>query len=263
MQEITTKTIREIAVEIPFTTRIFEEFKIDYCCGGRKRFAEACEKAGVSPEVVKQRIEKALEAYGNSNEFDYPENKTASELIDYIIEKHHVFTVKELTRFTNLMEKVCSRHGEQHPELLDLKEVFRLLCEDLIVHMRKEEMILFPFIKTLEASIDRNLAVEIPHFRTVRNPVRMMMTEHDAAGDFLSKMRDISKNYLLPEGACPSYSGLYFGLQDLEKDLHQHIHLENNALFPKAVELEEKALEMDIAAVANSDYVCQPTCVTN
>ena len=111
MQELTTKTIREIAVELPVTTRIFEEFKIDYCCGGRKPFAEACAAAGVEPQIVPEKIERALESFGNSREFDYLEMKTASELIDYIVEKRHVFTKKEIARLTDLMEKVCRRHG--------------------------------------------------------------------------------------------------------------------------------------------------------
>jgi regulator of cell morphogenesis and NO signaling len=242
MQELTTKTIREIALEMPVTTRIFEEFKIDYCCGGRKPFAEACANAGIEPKMVLEKIERVLESFGNSHEFDYLEVKTASELIDYILEKHHVFTKKEIVRLTDLMEKVFRRHGQQHAELFELKETFQLLCDDLIEHMRKEEMVLFPFVKTLEVSIAGNLAVAPPHFRTVRNPVRVMMQEHDTAGDLLRKMREISSDYLLPEGACPSFTGLYFGLQDLEKDLHQHIHLENNILFHRAVELEQKVL---------------------
>jgi regulator of cell morphogenesis and NO signaling len=255
MLELTTKTIREIALEMPVTTRIFEEFKIDYCCGGRKPFAEACVTAGIEPKLVMERIERAIETFGNSSEFEYLELKTASELIDYIIDKHHVFTKKEITRLTDLMEKVCSRHGEQHSELVELKETFRLLCDDLIDHMRKEEMVLFPYVKALEASIERDIAVAPAHFGTVRNPVRMMMQEHDTAGDLLRKMRELSSNYSLPDGACPSYTGLYFGLGDLEKDLHRHIHLENNILFPQAVELEQKVLSEE-SSKENSEFVC-------
>jgi regulator of cell morphogenesis and NO signaling len=255
MQELTTKTIREIALEMPVTTRIFEEFKIDYCCGGRKPFAEACANAGIEPRLVLEKIERALETFGNSREFDYLEMKTASELIDYIIEKHHVFTKKEVVRLTDLMEKVCRRHGDQHRELFELKNAFRLLCDDLIDHMRKEETVLFPFVKTLEASIAGNVAVSLPHSRTALNPVRMMMQEHDTAGELLRKMREISGDYSLPKGACPSFTGLYFSLQDLEKDLHHHIHLENNALFPQIVELEREVLN-EQTIKENSGFAC-------
>lgn len=261
MQELTTKTIREIALELPLTTRIFEEYKIDYCCGGRKPFAEACRNAGVEPKMVQQKIERALEAFGNSQEFAYIEKETASDLIDYILEKHHVFTKTELTRLTQLMEKVYSRHGEHRPELGELKKAFSLLNEDLTVHMRKEEMVLFPYIKTLEASISRNLSVPFPHFGTVKNPVRMMMQEHDTAGDLLRKMREISNDYALPEGACPTYTALYNGFEDLERDLHQHIHLENNLLFPQAVELEQKAAETETSEGLNfncSNFAVKP-----
>lgn len=243
MQEFTSKTIREIALEIPLTTRIFEEFNIDYCCGGRKPFIEGCQNAGVDPKLVLAKIERALEVFGNSSEFEYLEKKTASDLIDYILETHHVFTKKEIVRLTNLMEKVSNKHGAAHSELIELRDAFRLLCDDLIVHMRKEEAVLFPFIKMLEASLSKNLSVPVSPFGTIKNPIRMMFAEHDAAGELLRKMRNVTKNYWLPEGACPSYSGLYFGLQDLERDLHQHIHLENNVLFPQAVELEQRAFE--------------------
>lgn len=253
MQDITTKTVREIALELPLTTRIFEEYKIDYCCGGHKLFMEACRNAEVEPNIVRAKIERALETFGNSREFDNLNKQNAAELIDHIIETHHVFTKKEIVRLTALMEKVSRKHGETHPELIEMRDAFQFLCDELTVHMQKEEMVLFPFIKTLEASLSRNLTVPPPHFGTVKNPIRMMFEEHDAAGDLLRKMREVSNDYLLPEGACPSYSGLYFGLQDLERDLHQHIHLENNILFAQAIALEEKTFAEE--SVINSSEV--------
>lgn len=253
IKDLTTKTIREIALEMPQTTRVFEEFKIDYCCGGRKPFAEACQIAGVDPEALALKLEAVSDA--SYETADFPEQLAASELIDYILEKHHVFTKNEIERLTPLMAKVCRKHGEIHAELFDLEMTFRLLCDDLIVHMRKEEMVLFPFIKTMEASVSNNLSVAEPHFRTVRNPVRMMMEEHDTAGELLVKMRRITNDYLLPEGACPSFKTLYFGLQDLERDLHRHIHLENNVLFPQAVELEQKTFGQGIET-EEKNFVC-------
>ena len=125
--------------------------------------------------------------------------------------------------------------------------------------MKKEEMVLFPYIKVLAAVISTNLPIAEPHFKTVQNPVRMMVTEHDSAGDLLRQMRELSDNYALPEGACPSYKALYFGLEELEKDLHRHIHLENNVLFPQAIELEEKVLGEKLTETAG-EYVCQPSC---
>jgi regulator of cell morphogenesis and NO signaling len=256
MQNFNAKTIREIALEYPQTTRIFEELKIDYCCcGGRKPLNEACQSAGLDTEFVRQKIENAIDGVEENGKTEFPEHKKTAELADYIVEKHHVFTRDEIARLTPLMEKVCRKHGEQHPELFDIRTAFGALADELTVHMKKEEMVLFPYIKVLAAVVSTNLPVAEPHFKTVRNPVRMMMSEHDAAGDFLRQMREFSNDFTLPDGACPSFAALYFGLEELEKDLHRHIHLENNVLFPQAVVLEEKVFG-ETAAKAGADYVC-------
>lgn len=182
MQNFTGKTIREIAVAAPATTRIFEEYKIDYCCGGGRNFDDACQFAGVAPEVVSQRLNHILN--GQTEDFESPEKtESVSALIDYILEKHHVFTKNEIRRLSALMEKVSRKHGESHQETFALRIFFGELCDDLTAHMRKEETVLFPFIKHLEASEANNLSSPRPPFQTVKNPVRAMMTEHDAAGD--------------------------------------------------------------------------------
>jgi regulator of cell morphogenesis and NO signaling len=251
IMEFNTKTIREIALESPQTTRVFEEYKIDYCCGGRRPFADACLAAGVDPHIVAQKLGRALAAFDENA--DFPERKSASDLIDYIIDKHHVFTASELARLAGLMEKVCRKHGETHAGLFELQAVFSALAEDLTAHMRKEEVVLFPFIKTLQESLARNLSVAPPHFRTVQNPVRMMLEEHDAAGDLLRRMRELTSDYTLPPEACPTFTALYAGCQDLEKDLHRHIHLENNVLFPQAQAMEAKVFG---EARRGADEVC-------
>jgi len=242
MQTFATKTIRDIALESPETTRVFEEFKIDYCCGGRKPLDQACLEAGLDPQMVVQKIEAAITDQGSRRANNSPEKQSASELIDHIIATHHIFTANEIERLTPLMEKVCNRHGEQHPELFEVQAVFTALADSLIPHMRKEEMVLFPYIQSLESSVAGDGLASPPHFGTVENPIRMMMVDHEADGARLKKMREISTDYTLPDGACPSYTALYAGLEDLEKDLHRHIHLENNVLFPAAVALEQSSL---------------------
>ena len=241
MQTFTTKTIRDIALASPQTTRVFEEFKIDYCCGGRKLLQDVCMDAGLDFRVVAQKLESAMKNYDESGSTDLPGKKSPSQLIDYIIGKHHVFTVQEIERLTPLMEKVCQRHGEQHPELFKLQTVFLALSDSLIPHMRKEENVLFPYIQQLESASLNGTSAAPPHFGTVENPIRMMMADHEQDGERLRKMREISSDYTLPDGACPSFTALYAGLQDLERDLHRHIHLENNVLFPAATELERNA----------------------
>jgi|SRR5688572_2589852 len=242
MQTFASKTIREIALEAPATTRVFEEFKIDYCCGGRKSLDEACATAGLDLIVVSEKIEAALKDQSARGENGGPETRSASELIDYIISTHHIFTIQEIERLTPLMEKVLTKHGDQHPELFKLQTIFHALADSLIPHMRKEESVLFPYIQMLESPITGNSPAPVPHFGTVANPIRMMMADHEEDGERLRVMREITSDYTLPMGACPSFNALYAGLQDLERDLHRHIHLENNVLFPAAVDLEQGLL---------------------
>ncbi|MGD9630614.1 MAG: iron-sulfur cluster repair di-iron protein [Pyrinomonadaceae bacterium] len=235
-----TKTIREIALESPATTRVFEEFKIDYCCGGRKSLEEACSSAGLDFEIVADKVGAILDGVRSIDDSNEIERQSASALIEHIISKHHVFTAAEVERLRPLMEKVCTRHGDLHPELFKLQTIFNALADSLIPHMRKEESVLFPYIRGLQNATEANLSAPSPHFGTVANPIRMMMADHEEDGERLRVMRKITNDYTLPEGACPSFTALYAGLEDLEKDLHRHIHLENNVLFPAAVALEER-----------------------
>ena len=241
MQTFTTKTIRDIALASPQTTRVFEEFKIDYCCGGRKLLEDVCMDSGLDFRMVAEKLKSAMRDNDSRRDSGMPQDKSTSQLIDYIIGKHHVFTVQEIERLTPLMEKVCQRHGEQHPELFKLQTIFQALSDSLIPHMRKEENVLFPYIQQLESSSLIGQSATPPHFGTVQNPIRMMVADHEEDGERLRIMREISGDYTLPDGACPSFTALYAGLQDLERDLHRHIHLENNVLFPSAVDLERNA----------------------
>lgn len=236
MNNLTSQTVRDIALRIPATTRIFEELRIDYCCGGRKPLEEACRNAGVRPDDVIRLID-AVES-GESKEVDWTA-AAVSDLIDHIEEKHHVFTRQELKNLVPLFEKVVGAHGANHPEIARAMAVFLRLSDDLTPHLQKEENVLFPYIRDLERRKTLTLSAPIPFFGTVQNPVRMMMMEHDTAGELLREMREVTGNYLPPPDACPSFKGLYHRLAELESDLHRHIHLENNILFPRAIELEE------------------------
>ena len=238
MASNTEKTVREYAVEMPGATRVFEKLKIDYCCGGGRSLSNACAAAGV--EVGE--VERLLEAAGAATA-EMPAGLSSgalSELIDYILEKHHTFTREEMERITALAEKVATKHGGNRPELLTVRALFAQLCEDLRPHMFKEEMILFPYIRQLEEAAAAGRPSPYAPFGTVANPVRMMMFEHDAAGEILRGLRAASGDYTVPADGCISYRTLYGALEEFEADLHQHIHLENNVLFPRAAELEGK-----------------------
>jgi len=233
-----TKTVREYAVEIPAATRIFEKLGIDYCCGGSRSLADACTAVGVSVDEVLDSLNADVESVSTSPATDW-QALSQAELITHIVDKHHAFTREELVRLEALLAKVSGVHGENHPELFEIQDQFGKLRGELEPHMLKEENVLFPYIVRIEEAAVANQTLPPPPFRTVQNPVRVMMGEHDAAGYILRRIREASSDYAVPPDGCISYKTLYSALTALEVDLHQHIHLENNILFPRAVEIEQ------------------------
>jgi regulator of cell morphogenesis and NO signaling len=235
-----TRTVREYALEIPAATRIFEKLGIDYCCGGGTSLSDACVKAGVTVDEVLDSL-KTTERSGAAGAGGEWQTASDTALIAHIVETHHEFTRDELVRLEALLAKVCGVHGQNHSELFHIQSQFQELRRDLEPHMLKEEQVLFPYIIQIEESIDKKQPTPVPPFGTVRNPVRMMMDEHDAAGEILRTMRKASSDYTTPPDGCISFQTLYRALIALEADLHQHIHLENNILFPRAAEREDTA----------------------
>jgi regulator of cell morphogenesis and NO signaling len=238
MSAMNQETVRDLALRVRGATRIFETVGIDYCCGGGRSLEEACRIAGVSSEDLGATLRKLEVADGSAaDEKDFGA-MSLEALAVHIVETHHAFTTSELTRLVALLAKVRHKHEGNHPELADVGRAFNALFADLMPHMQKEERVLFPYILTLERAREAGRPVPQPPFLTVRNPIRMMMLEHDAAGDYLREIRAATANFEVPEGACMSFRALYEGLEGLERDLHRHIHLENNVLFPRAAEME-------------------------
>ena len=231
-------TVREVALMVPESTRLFEKLKIDYCCGGNQALAEACASAGVAVDNVMEMLAGVTQTNSSDNVSLVFQNASLPELITHILDTHHVFTKSEMDRIQSLADKVLAAHGGNHPELVHLDELITRLCADLKPHMFKEEQILFPYIVAMAEAADQKRTVPFAPFGTVNNPVRMMMREHDTAGDILRELRALTCDYTVPDDACISYQTLYQSLENFEKDLHQHIHLENNILFPKAMDLE-------------------------
>jgi regulator of cell morphogenesis and NO signaling len=229
--------VREIALEVPQATKLFEKFGIDYCCGGEKPLAEACATAGVEIEDVLQMLAGAPNVTAQESAGLDFQKFTLTQLIGHILDEHHVYTKAEMARLESLIEKVITAHGQNHPELREIALLFQSLCNDLKPHLFKEEQVLFPYIVALESSGPERQA-PFAFFGTVNNPIKMMMTEHDTAGDILRQLRSLSSDYAVPADGCISYQTLYQALEAFKKDLHQHIHLENNILFPRAIELE-------------------------
>jgi regulator of cell morphogenesis and NO signaling len=232
-------TVRELALTIPGATRVFEQMGIDYCCGGNRTLVDACGVAKVPFETALVALENSTSSnQAATQERDWSET-SLSELIDFIVDTHHVFTRQELIRLERLIEKVCLAHQQNHPELKQLDDQIQALMVDLTPHMAKEEQVLFPYIVAMEQFLADQCAKPHAFFVTVQNPVRMMMKEHDSVGDLLREIRTTTDNFELPADACMTFKSLYDALQALEADLHQHIHLENNVLFPKSIAMEE------------------------
>ena len=228
------RTVRELALENPAATRVFEQLGIDYCCGGDRSLEEACSVAGVPIEGVA----KALETAPAEHPAKDWQTEPLAGLTGHIKNTHHMYTKGEIQRLGPLFEKVCSVHGANHPELRQMQETFSDLAQELTMHMLKEEAVLFPYIERMEESFLANEPILPPPFGTIENPVAMMMHEHESAGEALRNLREASNGYRAPADACLSYQTLYKALAAFEADLHEHIHLENNILFPRAIEME-------------------------
>ncbi|MBZ5647416.1 MAG: iron-sulfur cluster repair di-iron protein [Acidobacteriia bacterium] len=227
------KTVRELAVEVPNATRVFEKLGIDYCCGGHKSLEEACATANTSIDRVLLALEQGVDAAVPAAERDW-NAAPLSALVDHIVDEHHAYVKSEVPRLQALIAKVVGVHGKNHPELEQVQVAFGELGNELAAHMMKEEQILFPFVKQMSSGKGCGPSC----FGTVQNPIRVMMMEHDGAGEKLREMRQATQNYTLPQDSCFSYGTLFSALVEFEQDLHQHIHLENNILFPRAIALE-------------------------
>jgi regulator of cell morphogenesis and NO signaling len=233
------ETVGDIAVRVPGATRIFEKVGIDYCCGGHTPLHDACEKAGIDLDVMLASLRTLEHGSSQSGARTVMASAPLGEIVDHILATHHAFTRQELERLGKLFEKVCAAHGERHPKLIELRSLYKRLNDDLQPHLLKEERVLFPYIVELARAAEQRGPAPFAPFGTVRNPVRMMGIEHDEAGELLKQIRQLTNNHIPPPGACASFHALYQALERLEQDLHEHIHLENNVLFPRAIDMED------------------------
>lgn len=220
------RTVGELVAERPGRSRVFQDFKIDFCCQGARTLREACERRSVALESVLEQLE--AEQRHQVPDFN-PAELPAGPLADYIIARHHGFLRRELPRLHAMAERVALVHGGHTPALVSLFEVFVGLEQELLSHIAKEEQVLFPLIKAMDGG------ESFP--RPLDGPIACMMHEHEDTGAALAELRALSHDYSPPAEACNTYRALFAGLQDLEDDLHHHIHLENSVLFPAAQQL--------------------------
>ena len=237
---IPTQTVRAIAIEHPHSIRVFERFGIDYCCGGRKPLTEACVAANLPVHEVLAALHAAA-AVAEPSLIDWSQ-LPLDRLIAHIVSTHHAYVKRELPRLALLAQKVVNRHGDTQPHLPAMQKALAQLDDELTHHLAKEENILFPYISALEAAIESGGAHPEACFGSVASPIAMMSAEHDAAGVLLASLHSLSGGFTPPIGACPTYLAYYAGLQEFQHDLHQHIHLENNILFPRAILMESSTL---------------------
>lgn len=234
------KTIGQMVADNYRTAEIFKAHKIDFCCNGNRTLAEAASKKGLQVEVILEELAAVSEA----SQTDQPNFKAwpLDLLIDYIEKKHHRYVEKQIPVLKQYLSKLCKVHGERHPELFQISEHFNVSAGELAMHMKKEELVLFPYIKKMVNGPEADANLEAPRFGSVRNPIAGMMQEHDNEGERFRKIAKLSEDYTPPSDACNTYRVAFALLQEFEDDLHRHIHLENNILFPKAELLEAHLL---------------------
>lgn len=234
-------TVRDLVVGHPESRKVLESLGIDYCCGGGDELAEAVAEAGLDLADVVKAVEQAVadaDQPESAPERDWQE-ASLTDLVDHIESTHHVFMKQALPRLGDLFAKVLDAHGPKHGDMLTpLQTTSQALRSEIEMHLMKEEQILFPYVRQMDASVAATGVVPPMHCGTVQNPIRQMEVEHENAGEALARMRSVTADYALPEDACPTFSALFDGLREMEADLHEHIHLENNILFPRAEAME-------------------------
>ena len=232
------ETLGQIAAKDLRKAQIFKKYGLDFCCGGKKTVKQACAEKGLDVTKIEQELQQA-DKLPSSRPLPYTD-WSLDFLADYIVNTHHSYVVKTLPDLRSYAAKVRQVHGEHHPELIRIHELVEAINAELTSHLVKEEKVLFPYIKALVAANNNTQPLQAAHFGTVQNPINMMEMEHEAVGENVAEIRELTNNFTLPEDACASYSLLYRLLEEFEEDLHLHIHLENNILFPKALEIEKK-----------------------
>ncbi|MCC7028602.1 MAG: iron-sulfur cluster repair di-iron protein [Saprospiraceae bacterium] len=230
-----TLTIADIVSSNIKSAHVFKKFGIDFCCGGGITIEKACTKYNINIEILLQELKNLDDSQ------TYLQNYNLWELdflIDYIINNHHNYVKLALPMIDEYATKVSKVHGAAYPEVVQIEHLFKQVAEELKAHMNKEELVLFPYIKKCVGSKKTHSENPIPPFGTILNPIHMMQQEHEQVGNMLKEIAQLSNYFIPPIGACNTFKALYSKLDEFEQDLHIHVHLENNILFPKATLLE-------------------------
>lgn len=217
---------------------VFKAHQIDFCCNGGRKLGDVCDQKGISTDELIEELQNSIK---NTDQSDIDFKSWPADLLaDYIEKTHHRYVRAKISEIVPFLNKVVRVHGQNHPELFEMEKLFGESAQDMTSHMMKEEKVLFPYIQMMTNSIQFEEQLIAPHFGRVENPVAMMMEEHDTEGERFRRIAELSNNYTPPADACNTYRVTFSLLQEFENDLHRHIHLENNILFPKAVEMERQ-----------------------
>jgi regulator of cell morphogenesis and NO signaling len=233
METLAKRKVGGIVAENFRTAKVFTQYGIDFCCKGGISLEEACKKNGVESESLLKDLQEALQSKEGS---DYT-MLGLSNLIDHIITTHHHYVENTIPALKIYLEKLEKVHGDRHPELSKIRKEFLEAADALTIHMKKEELVLFPYIKAMEESIHKGFSLSKPHFGHIDHPIQMMEIDHEMEGERFRRLSLLSNGYTAPSDGCQTYRVAYALLEEFEQDLHTHIHLENNILFPKAKEL--------------------------
>jgi len=240
VEKLVEKTLAEIVTDNIRSAIVFEEYGLDFCCKGNRGLKDSCADKNIDVQKI---VNELINLSHNGNGKENPTDWQLDFLVDYIINNHHQYVRRMIPVISLHADKVASVHGKNHPETLRIADLFLAVREELEMHMMKEERILFPQIKQMVQTQMENSQYFAPPFGSIQNPIRMMENEHTSAGDALSQIRELSNNYTHPEDACNTFKALFSELKEFEEDLHKHIHLENNILFPKSIELEIQLMQ--------------------
>jgi len=220
------------------TAAVFNKYGIDFCCKGHKTIETVCDQKGIKSDSLLEELQDVLKNSPDPS-VDY-KTWPLDLLAEYIEKKHHRYVEEKIPVLRQFLGKLCHVHGERHPELFEVNQLFNASANELVSHMKKEELILFPYVKKMVKAKLENESLSAPPFGTVKNPITMMMQEHDNEGERFEKIAKLTDNYSTPADGCTTYRVTYAMLNEFEQDLHVHIHLENNILFPKAMKLEQQ-----------------------
>jgi len=236
---IDTMTVAEIVTENIRTADVFKNNGIDFCCGGNVLTKDICKKKNIDYNKLKEDILSLNETGNTSHDFN---NWDLDFMVDFIMNTHHKYVVSANELIIQYSDRVASVHGKSHPEVVRINELFHTLVNELTSHMQKEEVILFPFIKQISEAKKTGTQLTPGHFGSIQNPINMMEAEHEGAGDIIKELKELTNDFTPPADACNTFKALYSKLEEYQNDLFQHIHLENNILFPKAIKLEQELL---------------------